>query len=435
MAEIHPINGIRYNTKLVKDLAEVICPPYDIISAQQQGELYQRSPYNFVRVEYGQETPQDSPSDNRYTRAAAFLEQWLKNGVLTVDNPPAIYVHDHYFTYKGKEWKRRGMVARVRLEEWHRMIVRPHEGTLSGPKADRINLIRALKANTSPILSMYEDKDKTIRQVLARATADKPLARVHKLEGEKHDLWAVTKPDDLNQISSALADEPIYIADGHHRYESALVYQREQGALHPDAVPDAALNFVMMMMVTFDDPGLLILPPHRLLRGLSQSKLEELKSELPAFFEVEKLPLKGPDAWRKLDEWLAVPDKLRLVLFGLEGDNLLLLTLHDYTVASNFMPSFHTDIYKKLDVSLVDHIILEEMLGIKPEGDSGISFNYDREDSVKKVKSGEFQLAFVIKPVRPETIKAISDASDRMPRKSTYFYPKLPSGLVVNRLV
>jgi uncharacterized protein (DUF1015 family) len=435
MAEIHPMNGIRYNTRLVKDLAEVICPPYDIISPQQQGELYQRSPYNFVRVEYGQEMPQDSPSDNRYTRAAAFLDQWLKNEVLTIDGSPSIYIDDHYFTHKGKELKRRGMVVRIRLEEWHRMVVRPHEGTRAGPKSDRVNLIRALKANTSPILSTYEDRDKAIHQVLSRATSDKPLARVRKLEGERHDLWAVTRPDELNRIISALANEPVYIADGHHRYESALVYQREQVAIHPDAPPDAAFNFVMMTLVAFDDPGLLILPPHRLLRGLSQSKLEELKSELPAFFEMEKMPFKGADIWHKLDEWQSAGDNLRLVVFGLDGDNFLLLALRDLEAAARFMPSFHTAIYRKLDVSLVDHIILEEMLGIKPEGDAGIAFNYDREDSVKKVQSGEFQLAFIIKPVRPETIKAISDASDRMPRKSTYFYPKLPSGLVVNRLV
>jgi uncharacterized protein (DUF1015 family) len=435
MAEIHPLNGIRYNTRLVKDLAEVICPPYDIISPQQQGELYERDPHNFVRIEYGMETPQDSPSDNRYTRAAAFLDQWLKNEVLTVDSSPSIYVDDHYFTHKGKEWKRRGMVARVRLEEWHRMVVRPHEGTLAGPRSDRVNLIRALKANTSPILSMYEDRDKVIHQVLSHATSEKPMARMRKLEGERHDLWAVTRTDDLQKIIASLADEPLYIADGHHRYESALVYQREQVALHPDAAQDAPFNFVMMTLVAFDDPGLLILPPHRLLRGLSLSKLDELKSELPAFFGVEELPFKGSDTWRRVDEWQSAEDSLRLVVFGLDGDNFLLLTVRDFEAAARFMPSFHTDIYKKLDVSLVDHIILEEMLGIKPEGDSGIAFNYDREDAVKKVQSGEFQLAFIIKQVRPETIKAISDASDRMPRKSTYFYPKLPSGLVVNRLI
>jgi uncharacterized protein (DUF1015 family) len=329
MAEIRPLNGIRYNPTLVKELADVICPPYDIISPQQQGELYDRSRYNFVRIEYGKETPQDSTSDNRYTRAAGFLEQWLNSGVLTFDNPPAIYVHDHYFTHKGKVWKRRGMVVRIRLEEWHRMIVRPHEGTLSGPKADRINLIRALKANTSPILSMYEDSDKTIHQVLARATADKPLTRMRKLEGERHDLWAITNPDALNQIISALKDEPIYIADGHHRYESALAYQREQTSLHPDDASDTAYNFVMMTLVDFDDPGLLILPPHRLLRGLSQSRMDELKSELPAFFEVGKLPFKSADTWQELDRWLSTGDGLRLVGFGLDGDNFLLLTLRD----------------------------------------------------------------------------------------------------------
>jgi uncharacterized protein (DUF1015 family) len=387
-----------------------------------------------VRVEIGQETPSDSPADNRYTRASHFLEEWLRYDILTVDQPPAIYIHDHYFMHRGKEIKRRGIIVRVRLEEWHRMIVRPHEGTLSGPKSDRIALIRALKANTSPILSMFGDTAGAVKQVLARATSDKPLARVRKLEGERHDLWAVIKPDELTAIESALKDEPIYIADGHHRYESALVYQREQSALNPAADPGAAYNYVMMELVDFEDPGLLILPPHRLLRGLNISRLAELKSALAVFFEMETLPYKGADTWSKLDKWQN-EDWKRLVLFGLDGNNFLRLTLKDYETAAKFMPNFHTDIYKKLDVSMVDHIILEEMLGIKHEGDAGIAFNYDREDAVKKVQDGEFQLAFIIKPVRPETIKAISDASDRMPRKSTYFYPKLPSGLVVNRLV
>jgi uncharacterized protein (DUF1015 family) len=363
------------------------------------------------------------------------LDQWLKNEVLTIDRAPAIYIHDHYFKHKGKELKRRGIIVRIRLEEWHRMIVRPHEGTLSGPKADRINLIRALKANTSPILSMFQDHGGAVGRVLACAAAHKPLARVGKLDGEKHDLWAIDDPCEIDRIVSALAKEPVYIADGHHRYESALVYQREQAALHPGASPDAAYNFVMMTLVAFDDPGLLILPPHRLLRGLSQSKLDDLKAALPSFFEVEKLPFAGKKTWARLEEWQEAGDGQRLVVYGLDGDNFLLMTLRDLEAASRFMPNFRTDIYKKLDVSLVDHIVLEEMMGIKPEGESGIAFNYDREDSVKKVQAGEFQLAFIIKPVRPETIKAISDASDRMPRKSTYFYPKLPSGLVVNRLV
>ncbi len=427
------MNGIRYNHKLVKELADVICPPYDIISPQQQGELYARVPHNFVRIEYGKESASDSPIDNRYTRAAATLEQWLRDGILAADEKPAIYVHDHHFTHNGREIKRRGIIARIRLEEWHKMVVRPHEGTLSGPKSDRINLIRALKANTSPILSMYQDGGHEVSSALDCAAAGRPLAHSRKLDGEKHQLWAITDESYIERIASALAREPIYIADGHHRYESALVYQREQAAIHP-ADAEAPYNFVMMTLVAFDDPGLLILPPHRLLRGISASRLDDLKSKLPAFFDIEKLPLATHDVWRKLEEWQNSEKAERLVLYGLEGKNFLLLTLRDFEAAARFMPSFHTDIYKRLDVSLVDHIILEEILGVKPEGDAGIAFNYDREDSVKKVQAGEYQLAFIIKPVKPETIKAISDAQDRMPRKSTYFYPKLPSGLVVNRL-
>jgi uncharacterized protein (DUF1015 family) len=434
MAEIRSLYGIRYNHALVRELADAICPPYDIISPQQQGELYDRSPYNFVRIEYGKEMAGDSAADNKYTRAAHFLEQWLKDGVLAVDQKPAIYIHDHYFTHKGREHKRRGIVARIRLEEWHRMVVRPHEGTLAGPKGDRINLIRSLEANTSPILSMFQDKDGGVTKTLEKAAAGKPLAKSHKLDGERHDLWVITDESEINSIASALASEPIYIADGHHRYESALVYQREQMALHATDA-DAPYNFVMMTLVAFDDPGLLILPPHRLLRGISQSRLEDLTRELPSFFDIEKLAADSPNFWRRLDEWHASGALEKLVLYGADGNNFLLLTLRDFEAAARYMPSFHTDIYKKLDVSLVDHIILEEILGVKPEGDAGIAFNYDREDAVKKVKDGEYQLAFIIQPVKPETIKAISDAQDRMPRKSTYFYPKLPSGLVVNRLV
>jgi len=433
MAEVRALNGIRYSPRFVNELADVICPPYDIISPQLQGELYGYSPYNFVRVEYGQESAADSSSDNRYTRAAATLDNWLKTGVMTADASPSIYLHDHYFRHGGRQFKRRGIIARVRLEEWHRMVVRPHEGTLSGPKSDRINLLRALRANTSPVLSMYQDSGGAVARILAKAENGSPAAQSRPLDGEWHELRAITDAHEIALITAALADVPLYIADGHHRYESAMVYKREQEAVHPGDA-EAPFNFVMMTLVAFDDPGLLILPPHRLLRGLSAARLEDIKRELPAFFDVKKLPQDGA-AWRRLDEWQREAGKERLAVYGLDGDNFWLLTLRDFEAAARFMPGFHTEIYKRMDVSLVDHIILEKILGIQPDGHTGIAFNYDREDSVKKVKAGEYQLAFIIKPVVPETIKDISDAQDRMPRKSTYFYPKLPSGLVVNRLI
>jgi uncharacterized protein (DUF1015 family) len=434
MSEIQPLRGVRYNPEKIADLSAVICPPYDVISPAGQRALYQRSPYNFVRIEYGETLPQDSEADNKYLRAAAYLKNWLAEGVFIEEATPAIYVHEHYFTYQGQEHRRRAIACRIRLEEWARMVVRPHEGTLSAPKGDRIRLLSVLGANTSPVFSMYQDKSGEVASVLTRAASGCPVASVPPLEGERHELFAITDPADIAQLQSLFTDKPLYIADGHHRYESALTYQREHHALNPDAPADAPFNFVLMTLADMDDPGLLILPPHRLLRGLTPAKLAELEAKLPSFFDIEKISLEAPNVWQRVEELQNAPDKLRLVMVGLGQSQVWVLTLRDFEAAARLMPYFHTDIYKKLDVSLVDHIVLEEMLGLTPEGEAGIDFNYDRADTVSKVLNGDFQIAFIVKPVRPETIKGIADAQDRMPRKSTYFYPKLPSGLLINRV-
>jgi uncharacterized protein (DUF1015 family) len=434
MAEIQAFHGVRYNPARVGELADVLCPPYDIIDARFQQELYERSPYNFVRIEYGRQYPQDGPGDSRYTRAARFMHDWLEQGVLLADAHPAIYIDDHYFNFGGRDIRRRGLMVRVRLEEWAKMIVRPHEGTLSAPKSDRINLIGALAANTSPVLSMYEDPFNRISCLLEGAAADGRAAGLAERDGERHDLWVIDDAAIIGAVAAELAESPLYIADGHHRYESALVYQREQHARFPLAAAGAGFNFVMMTLIAFNDPGVLILPPHRLLRGLPEAKMAGLRENLSAFFDVESIVLDSEGAWETVDRRLSEPERLRLVIFGLDGRNLWLLTLRDFETAQRLMPQFHTVTYKQLDVSMVDHIILENILGLKPEGEAGIAFNYDRDEALAGVTAGEYQLAFIVKPVRPETIKAIADASDRMPRKSTYFYPKLPSGLVLNRL-
>jgi uncharacterized protein (DUF1015 family) len=433
MAEVQPLKGIRYDTGKIKNLSEVICPPYDIISSAGQRELYERHPYNFVRIEYGEDLPQDSENDNKYTRAAGYYNDWLVKGVLAGDREASIYVHDHYFTYKGKERRRRGIACRVRLEEWAKMVVRPHEGTLAAPKGDRIRLLWALKANTSPILAIYQDPSGDIATVLEKSAAGKPAAAAPFLAGERHELFSITG-EETRELTRAFRDLPLYIADGHHRYESALTYQRENRVLQPGASPDAPFNFVLMTLVGMEDQGLLILPPHRLLRGLSPAKVAQLKIRLPSFFDVQRVSLNAKDVWQKIEALLRSGDWLRLVMVGPGKGEASVLTLRDFDAAARLMPYFHTDIYKKLDVSLVDHIILEEMLGLRTEGEAGIAFNYDREDTVEKVQRGDFQLAFIVKPARPETIKDISDAQDRMPRKSTYFYPKAPSGLVVNKV-
>jgi uncharacterized protein (DUF1015 family) len=438
LAEIHSFRGVRYNQKLAKDMADIICPPYDVITPQLQLELYRRSPYNFVCIESGRELPQDTATDNKYTRSAATLEQWLGQGVMVVEPVPAIYLHDHYFNYKGKEFRRRGIIASVRLEEWDKRVVRPHEGTLVEHKSDRLSLLWALQANTSPILALFEDRGRQVSSLLAPQELRQPIISFSGASGERHEVLAITQTEVVNQLASYFARSPLYIADGHHRYESALAFQRERRTASSLLSGDEAFDFVMMALVDFSDPGLLILPPHRLVGGISRATLSQLTTKLELFFDIEELPLSTPDVWQQIDHLLAARgrDEVRLALFGPDKDCLFLLTLRDFAVASQMMPYFHSELYKKLDVSVLDHVILEELLGLGSGGEGAVlAFSYEAQDAVKRVLEQEYQLAFLLRAVKPKVIKAIADADDRMPRKSTYFYPKAPAGLVLHRLV
>ena len=437
MAEICPFRGMHYNQLLVKDLSAVICPPYDIISPQLQQELYLRSEYNFVRIEFGRELPQDTTSDNKYTRSAATIERWLREGILEVDQVPALYLYDHHFVYQKKEYKRRGIIARVRLEEWDKMVIRPHEGTLAEPKSDRLSLLWACQANTSSILALFDDRGQGISSFLANQGQNKPLISFSSNNGERHNVWAITEPEVINQIGNSLTGQSLYIADGHHRYESALTYRRERYSCSASVSGDETFNFVMMTLVDFSDPGLIVLPPHRLVRGISKSTLNRLMAELKLLFEIEELPLSMPDVWQRIDSLLTEEkNTVKLALFGLTGERFSVLRLRDFDAVSRMIPYFHSELYKRLDVSIIDHVIMEELLGLGiGEEKSTIAFSYDRLEAINKVLNQEYQLAFILSPVKATLLKAISDSGDRLPRKSTYFYPKLPSGLIINRLV
>ncbi|MBI2852247.1 MAG: DUF1015 domain-containing protein [Chloroflexi bacterium] len=436
MAEIRPFGGVHYSKKLLEDWPAVICPVYDIITPQQQQELYLRSEYNFVRLEFARELPQDTATNSKYTRVAATLGQWLEQGVLVADEQPAIYLHDQHFTYRDKEYRRRSLIVRVRLEEWENNVVRPHEGTMTGPKADRLNLLWATQANTSPVLALYDDPGGKIATILETQEKKEPHFDLRKTAGEGHCIWALTDHDTVKQVRCLLADQPLYIADGHHRYESALAYRRQKLASSPEAADgEAGFNFVMMTLVDFADPGLLILPPHRLVRGIAHPALDELMPKLKIFFDIEKLPLGSPDIWQKVDTWLASVGGVNLALYGPNPGALFLLTLRDPAAVSEMVPYFHSEIYKRLDVSVLDHVILEEFLELDREKEEQLrAYTYDEKDAINRVQAQEYQLAFLLRPVRPETIKAIADAGDRMPNKSTYFYPKTPAGLMVNLL-
>ncbi len=418
-------------------MAIAICPPYDIITSQLQQELYEQSDYNFVRLEFGKQSLQDTDKDNRYTRSAATLEQWLKRGVLRVEDKPALYLHDQYFTHEGKEYRRRGIIAVVRLEEWEKGIVRPNEYTLSKPKADRLNLAWALQANTSTVFAMFEDKEQRISSLLAAQDKNEPTMSLSTAEGERHVIRVVNDPGVVGQICGGLADQPLYIADGHHRYETALNYKKEMIACSGAITGDEEFNFALITLVDLADPGLVILPYHRMVRGIPESTLSGLLSGLKEFFEVQELSLSMPDVWQRADELLAEDEsQVKVILFGLGKESIFLLTLRDFDAAGKVMSASLSELYKRLNVSIVDHVIVEKLLGISPDKKEDLlAYSHDRQEIIDRVSDRQYQLAIMSSPVKSEVIKAISDGGERMPRKSTYFYPKLPSGLVFHRLI
>ncbi len=434
MADVLPFRGTHYNKSLIQNWSDVICPIFDVISLQMQEELYNKNEYNFVRLEYGRELPQDTLEDNRYTRSADTLEEWLKQGILVDDEKPAIYLYNQSFTYQGRQYNRRGMIARVRVEEWDNNIIRPHEVTGASDKSDRLNLLWALQANTSPIMVLYSDNEQHISSLLNIQEQHEPMLSLDNIEGVDYTVWTITDTETIKQISNLLAEQPLYIADGHHRYESALNYRNEMKACSTQYTGDEPYNYTMMTLIEFSDPGLLILPPHRLFRGIQKPILAELMDKIEVFFNVEEIPLDTPDLWERVDDMLGDTNIVRFIMFGTKANKLLLLELKDQSSVNQMIPYFHSDMYKGLDVSIINHVILENLLAMDKEDEqTKVAYSYNREDTIKRIQSKEYQLVFIIRPLRVEVIKEIADIGDKMPRKSTYFYPKLPAGIIFNR--
>ncbi len=422
LAEICPFSGVRYNQEIVGDLASVICPPYDVISPEEQKAYYEKSECNAVRLEHGMELPKDTKTDNKHTRADATFNQWLKDRVLVVNHVPSFYLHEHTFTYQSTRKRRLGLMACVRLEPWEKKIIFPHEGTVSGIKSDRLDLMRACDANFSPLLGLYEDPGQRVTKLLTSQTSRKPVIDFAN-SGEAHKLWVANEPEFVQRVSHFLASKPIYIADGHHRYETALAYRDEKRQNTSSVTGEEAFNFVMMTLVSISDPGLIVLPVHRLLHGISPKTLAEFKNYLETLFEVQSAPL----GETSLPEISGATTRV----LGLEPGSIAALRLHQ-SASLREAPEHHSQAYKRLEVSIVQHLLIDWLLAHDKK--ATVAYTPNAVQARKTVESGEYQLAFLLNPIPVSTIKILADASDRMPGKSTYFYPKLPTGLVINRL-
>jgi len=414
MADIRPFRGLRYNQALASNLGDLLCPPFDVISAAEQQDFYRKSPYNIIRLEHGLELPDDTPQNNKYSRAATTLESWLRDGVLTAEEKPALYLHQHYFRRQRHSFVRCNLLACVRLEEWERDIIKPHEFTRAAAKSDRLDLMRACRANLSLPMALYDDPGDKLAELLAGQGEPLETADTGK---ERHLVWAISQPDFVAEILGHLATQPLYIADGHHRYETALAYRDEQRLAHPGWSKDDAFNFIMMSLISTTDPGLLVLPIHRLLQGLSAEALGEMKARLETLFEVETVPVKQYEFALAL---MRQSDCAVMGAVGLEPGEFQLLWLRQ-------------DTGNKAYVSLLIRLLHREVLdGLV--SNSSVDYSSDAREAIGKVLSGEHQLAFLLNPSSVEEIKAASDCGERMPHKSTFFYPKPPTGLVIRRL-
>lgn len=422
MAEVCPFPGIRYSQQKAGNLLSVICPPYDVISPDEQRAYYEKSEYNIIRLEHGIVLPNDNEKDNKHLRARAAFHQWLNERVLQADAVPSFYIHEQTFSYNDSRKKRLGFTACVRLEPWESRMIFPHEHTVPGIKSDRLQLMRATAANFSPLFGLYDDLGQKVTKLLSGQMARKPIMEIAD-GSEIHKVWMANEPEFVQRVSHYLAAKPIFIADGHHRYETALAYRDERlqgGWPHGDE----AFNFVMMTLVSFSDPGLVALPVHRLVRGISARAMSSLRKHLGNLFETEAIPLGKAGLPEVKGATTAV--------LGLEEEKLVALRLRKSASLDEAMPQERSEVYKKLDVSIVQHLIIESLAAA--EKGPNVAYTPDANAARRFVESGEFQLAFLLNPVPVTIIKTIAEANDRMPGKSTYFHPKLPTGLVINRL-
>lgn len=432
MVRIAPFRGVRYSQKKIRDLAKVIAPPYDVISKSEQERLYKKSPYNFVRLDLSQEA-------DSYDAVAQTLNDWLAQGIFERDQEPAIYFSSQRFKLKGGEEKERlGFFALVELQDFTSGEIRPHEKTHDAPKQDRLKLMLACQAQLSPIFALYAQPKPTINRILAVAVEGvAPWLDVEQDNGDHCRLWRITDSAVIQKIQQEMRDQKLLIADGHHRYEATLSYRDHMRRERGQWTGREAFNYVMAYCANMNDNNVVILPTHRLVRGFEHKPFLELEEALQTYFYVEQHP-KTPDGKVSFLKALkAAAKKYRVIGASFKRDpRYLILRLKNKRIMQRLAKDLSAPL-RELDVNTLHLLILEHILGMAPEQqESGDTVRYfeDEETVLQTLEKEEFQAAFLLNAPKAEEVLAIAAAGEKMPQKSTYFYPKLSSGLIVNKL-
>ncbi len=420
MADFRPLKALRYNTSVAGDAAYLVAPPYDVVSEADRAELYARSGYNISHVDFGPDQTGDGPTENRYTRARRDIDAWLAHGALKVDAEPRLYVYDQEFEVEGKRLKRRSVFGQLRLEEWEKGIVLPHEVTGAGAKADRFNLLQATRVHLSPIMALYRPEG---MPRITDADLD-PAVFDAVLPSERHTLSPL-RSEVAAALSAALADQKLYVADGHHRYETGLNYRnecREKAATWTGEEPE---NFILAAVVAADDPGLVVLPTHRLV------KLEPFHIQLRnlRLYDLEDA---GVTSDSNVDGLVARMKREHGPAFGaigLEPGRLHLLRPRDIEAVVRRTPPERARQWRELDVTLLQYSVLPA-IGFDDQPEH-IDYTEHHQEAEAAVASGDWDVALLLNSTPLEQVFACADAGERMPRKSTFFYPKLGTGVVM----
>ncbi|MGH2865701.1 MAG: DUF1015 domain-containing protein [Solirubrobacteraceae bacterium] len=418
MADVQPLRALHYDPEVVGRLADVVAPPYDVIDARQRTRLLARSPFNVVSVDLPQ------GGSDPYAGASELFESWQLQGALVRDAQPALWAHTQDYTGPdGVARTRRGFFCRVRIEEYGPGRVRPHERTHPGPKEDRLRLTRATRANLSPIFSLYSDPAGTAWRALEPLTAEqRPWADITDGDGTVHRLWRVADADAIAAVQAATGDAELLIADGHHRYETMQAYAREVGGAGEH-------SYILMCLVALEDPGLTVFPTHRLIGGLDEKRRGALERALERDFEITRVPI----------EEIAPPPgegPLELGYFNGADERALRLTIKDQSIADAALPG-RSAAYRQLDTGVLEALLLKDALGLSEEDIAhfnGLFYARDTQEALEMVRSGDYDAAFLMRPTPVGQVRDVAAAGENMPPKSTYFFPKLLTGLLFNPL-